>query len=80
MKTNAKTLNFEASLSELEAMVADLKSGHLSLEESLNLFAKGVKLAKTCQKSLHAAELKVNKLVQENQELTSTSLDFPDAE
>jgi exodeoxyribonuclease VII small subunit len=54
---------FEASLNELEQIVAKLERGELKLEESLKLFERGVALTKACRKSLDTAELKVKKLL-----------------
>ena len=56
-----KTTNFdfEAKLKELEEIVSAIEKGGINLEESLELFAKGVTLTKECQKTLKATEQKV---------------------
>lgn len=54
---------FEASLQELESIVARMESGELPLEDSLKLFERGVALTKTCRDSLTSAELRVKKLL-----------------
>ena len=56
-------MNFEDKLKELEEIVDKLDSGNVSLEESIALFEKGVKLSKSCQKILNSAEKKVNVLL-----------------
>jgi exodeoxyribonuclease VII small subunit len=61
---------FEASLNELEQIVAKLERGELKLEESLKLFERGVALTKACRKSLDTAELKVKKLLGDKPEDT----------
>ena len=53
---------FEQSIKELEEIVRRLENGDASLDESLTLFESGVKLAKSCQKMLDEAELKVMEL------------------
>lgn len=53
----AKT--FEESMLELEKVVSKLESGDITLDESLKLFEKGIKLSKNCQKMLDEAEKKV---------------------
>lgn len=58
-----KNDNFEKSLLELQEIVTKLEAGDVSLDESLSLFEKGVKLSKTCQKILDDAEKKVSMLV-----------------
>jgi exodeoxyribonuclease VII small subunit len=51
--------DFEAALKELESIVNTIEQGGLNLEESLELFAKGVALTKECQQTLKATEQKV---------------------
>ena len=53
------TKTFEESMLELEQVVASLESGDITLDESLKLFEKGIKLSKSCQKKLDDAEKKV---------------------
>jgi len=59
-------VDFEAALAELEALVARMEAGELSLEESLTAFERGVKLTRHCQAALKNAELKVKVLTEEN--------------
>ena len=54
--------DFEASLAELEAIVARLEQGELPLEESLRQFERGVALTRVCQKALAQAEQKIRVL------------------
>jgi exodeoxyribonuclease VII small subunit len=56
------TPDFEASLAELEAIVARLEQGELPLEESLRQFERGVALTRACQKALGEAEKKIRVL------------------
>jgi len=58
----AKADGFEAQYKRLEAAVAKLEEGDLTLEESLALYEDGMKLAKQCQEQLKDAELRVTKL------------------
>jgi len=58
----AKADGFEAQYKRLEATVAKLEEGDLTLEESLALYEDGMKLAKQCQEQLKGAELRVTKL------------------
>ncbi len=50
---------FEDQLKELEQIVTRLEQGDVSLEESLTLFERGVRLARACQTALQEAEQKV---------------------
>jgi exodeoxyribonuclease VII small subunit len=54
---------FEQALGELEQIVGKLERGELKLEESLQLFERGVELTRQCRKSLDTAELKVKQLL-----------------
>ena len=54
---------FEKSIKELEEIVNKLEAGDTSLSESLELFEKGIKLAKECNKMLDDAEKKVSVLI-----------------
>jgi len=63
-KDNLK--DFEKSLQHLEKIVSNMESGELGLEESLEQFEKGVKLAKNCQDTLANAELRVEQLIEKN--------------
>lgn len=56
-------LNFEKTMAELEETVNKLEQGDVSLDESLELFEKGIKLSKSCQKILETAEKKVTVLL-----------------
>ncbi len=58
--------DFEAALAELESIVARMESGEQNLEEALKSFQRGIELARACQQGLKEAELRVEKLLQEN--------------
>nr|WP_163504191.1 exodeoxyribonuclease VII small subunit [Halomonas socia] len=57
--------DFAATLERLEALVAQLESGSLSLEDSLAAFEQGVGLTRDAQQRLDAAELRVRQLVEQ---------------
>ena len=59
-------MSFEKSLTELEGIVDKLEKGQLSLDESLMLFEKGIKLVRECNMKLKSAQQKVEQLVEEN--------------
>jgi exodeoxyribonuclease VII small subunit len=54
---------FEASLERLTKIVERLENGELGLEESLSLFEEGIRLARTAQARLDAAEKRVEELI-----------------
>jgi exodeoxyribonuclease VII small subunit len=59
MTRKTKSLDFEKSLRELEALVEKLEHGELPLEEALKHFERGVALTRECQTALKAAEARV---------------------
>lgn len=59
-------MSFEESLVELEGIVEKLEKGQLSLDESLMLFEKGIRLVRECNDKLKNAQQKVEKLIEEN--------------
>ncbi len=59
----AEKKTFEDSVAELEKIVAQLEGGDVTLDESLTLFERGIKLSKSCQKMLDEAEKKVSILM-----------------
>lgn len=61
-------MKFEEAMKELEETVKKLESGETTLDESMELFEKGVGLSRVCQKLLEEAQLKVTKLISENGE------------
>ncbi|MFZ3382561.1 MAG: exodeoxyribonuclease VII small subunit [Candidatus Methanoperedens sp.] len=62
-------MSFEESLKELEGIVDNLEKGQLSLDESLMLFEKGIKLVRECNMKIKSAQQKVEQLVEENGEV-----------
>ena len=67
-KSTKKTdsLNFEASMIELESLVERMEEGEQSLEDSLKDFERGIALTRHCQKSLQETEQKIQQLIEKN--------------
>jgi exodeoxyribonuclease VII small subunit len=59
----ATNTSFESALSRLSEIVERLEGGELPLEESLKLFEEGVRLARTAEARLEAAEKRVEELL-----------------
>lgn len=53
---------YETLYMRLQEVVARLEGGELPLEETLQLYEQGVRLAAECQRLLDAAELRVRQL------------------
>jgi exodeoxyribonuclease VII small subunit len=58
-------LTFELALSRLEAIVRQLESGELPLDQAIAGFQEGMQLAKVCRDRLDQAEQKIEMLVSE---------------
>ncbi len=52
-------LNFEAALTRLEAIVDEMESGKMMLEELIIRYEEGMKLVKICQERLASAEQRI---------------------
>ncbi|MEB7720898.1 exodeoxyribonuclease VII small subunit [Staphylococcus equorum] len=61
--SNSNSQSFEEMIKELEGIVQKLDNENVSLEESLNLYQRGMKLSATCDETLKDAEKKVNELM-----------------
>lgn len=55
-------MDFEKNLSELERIIKTLEKGELDLDESLDLYKKGVVLARNCKSALDNAKLEIEKI------------------
>ncbi len=60
-------LDFEAALHALEALVARMEEGELSLEDSLREFERGMALTRRCQQLLAQAEQRVQQLTEQGE-------------
>ena len=58
-------LDFESSLKRLEAIVSELETDELGLQDALKRYEEGVRLAKMCSQLLRDAELRVQELASE---------------
>lgn len=56
-------LSFEDALTRLTALVGELESGELTLEESLARFEEGIRLSRASQAELDQAEARIEELL-----------------
>jgi exodeoxyribonuclease VII small subunit len=59
--------DFEAALTELDAIVKKLEDGDIPLEQSLQLFERGVQLSRFCHARLEEAERRIEILNERGQ-------------
>ena len=62
-------VTFEQALQKLEQIVSGIEQGKVSLEESIEKYAEGIKLIKQCREILEAAEKKIQLLNKEQGEI-----------
>lgn len=60
-----KEKSFEESIAELQDIVGKLESGEISLEDSLDLFERGIGIARVCRDRIVNAERRIEILTQE---------------
>jgi exodeoxyribonuclease VII small subunit len=58
-KPKASPTNFESAMERLEAIVAQMESGKLPLEDLIVRYEEGMSLVKVCQERLASAEQKI---------------------
>ena len=70
MSSSAKKLspelNFEAAMNRLEAIVEQMESGKMMLEELIVRYEEGMKLVKVCQDRLASAEQRIEIITRNN--------------
>ena len=66
MTKEDKEMQFEEAFKRLEAIVGNLESGDLSLEESMKLFEEGIRLTEACKSRLEDAEQKIKLLLKDS--------------
>lgn len=79
MKQDKEELpDFEKALEELEALVEQLESGELNLDQSLKKFKRGVELTRHCQGVLDQAQQTVEQLLNVEDESSAAPLEDSD--
>jgi exodeoxyribonuclease VII small subunit len=59
-KSQQEPISFESAVAELEAIVIQMESGSLHLEQSLSAYKRGSELINSCQDMLHNVEQQVH--------------------
>ena len=59
-------MSFEKGLSKLQGLVKELERNDISLEQSVENFEKGIKVAKYCERKLKDAEDKVKAILDQS--------------
>lgn len=71
----SEEISFEEALIKLEDTVSQLERGDaLSLDESLQAFEEGIRLTRLCRAKLDAAELRVQQLIEVDEDTFEVAL------
>ena len=65
-KLSPAELNFETAMDRLEAIVEQMESGKLPLEDLIVRYEEGMNLVKVCQERLASAEQKIEIIARNN--------------
>lgn len=74
-----KEMLFEDKIKELEAIISELESGEIPLEESIEKYTKAMTLVKECDEKLKNIEEKVNKIVSQTGEISDFDIEQTNA-
>lgn len=69
-KTEKEEKKFEELMNELEEIVKNLEEGNTDLDETIKKYTEAMKIVKICNDKLENATEAVNKILNENGELT----------
>ncbi len=61
--------SFETNLKDLEALVHELETGNVPLEDAIKKYTEAMELVKSCSDKLNNATAKVNKILAQDGEL-----------
>ena len=73
-------LTFEGALEKLEKLVSQIEQGEVTLEESIEKYAEGIKLIKQCRTTLDAAEKRIQLLAKGQGESLEASVELEEPE
>jgi exodeoxyribonuclease VII small subunit len=65
-KDTSEEPSFEKAMERLEAILAEMEGGKLTLEQLLERYEEGVKLSRICSSKLDAAEKRIQQIVRDS--------------
>jgi exodeoxyribonuclease VII small subunit len=75
----AAALSYEAAIEKLESIVAQIESGEIGLEESMQLYEEGTAIAARCKEILATAEQRVEQLARRASEPATVAPSRPNS-
>ena len=79
-KATDKKMTFEEALQRLEGIVTQIEEGSVPLEQSIDMYAEGIKLVKQCRSILDEAEKKIQVLSKTEGQALEVSGELPEEE
>ncbi len=70
--TEMENLTFEEAMAQLQALVETMEKGDGTLEENLALYERGMKLVAYCNQLLEEADMRVQELLPNGDEIPFT--------
>ena len=70
MKEDLEKLSFEELYKKLDEVTTKLEADNLNLDESIELFEKGMEISKKCNEKLENAEKKISILLKNGENVT----------
>jgi exodeoxyribonuclease VII small subunit len=64
--STTESLTFEVAYRELQQVVEQLEGGQLDLEQTVTLFERGSQLARTCERIVDEAQLRITRVAAES--------------
>jgi exodeoxyribonuclease VII small subunit len=61
-------MNFETKINQLQDLVQKMEKGNLTLDESIELYSKAMKIAKNCREQLDNAKLQISGNIEDDTE------------
>jgi exodeoxyribonuclease VII small subunit len=62
-------MNFETKINQLQDLVQKMEKGNLTLDESIELYSKAMKIAKNCREQLDNAKLQISENIADDTEI-----------
>lgn len=75
MNKESKKINFEENIKKIEAIVKELESGDVALDDALNKFNEAFKLSKECDDKLNEVNESLNKILNKDGNLEDFKID-----
>jgi len=70
-KTDSEPLSFEQAMAQLETIVTEVEQGKIPLAQSIEKYARGMKLIKHCRNVLEQAEKQIETISKDRPNATA---------